>query len=116
MKGRLKNWKKNSIKDKHLGVSLGKNKTSDNAVDDYVQGVRKLGEFADYLVINVSSPNTPGLRDMQGREELSNLLDKVIYICTGRVTGSYLYSYFNTHTHKGSGREKQITTQTPTVG
>ena len=76
---RLKNWRKDggSIKDKHLGVSLGKNKTSDNATEDYVQGVRKLGEFADYLVINVSSPNTPGLRDLQGRQLLSNLLDKV---------------------------------------
>ncbi|KAL3860217.1 hypothetical protein ACJMK2_010373 [Sinanodonta woodiana] len=60
-----------------VGVNLGKNKTSENAVGDYVKGVRKFGKVADYLVINVSSPNTPGLRDMQGKENLDNLLDKV---------------------------------------
>lgn len=62
---------------KHLGVSLGKNKDSVDAAGDYVQGVRALGGQADYIVINVSSPNTPGLRDMQGRQQLAQLLDKV---------------------------------------
>lgn len=47
-------------KSKPLGVNLGKNKDSPDAVADYVQGVRELGPHADYLVINVSSPNTPG--------------------------------------------------------
>ncbi len=60
-----------------LGINLGKNKTSPDAVNDYVLGVRKFGELADYLVINVSSPNTPGLRSMQGREQLKELIDKV---------------------------------------
>ena len=60
-----------------LGVNLGKNKTSPNAVGDYVKGVHKFGNIADYLVVNVSSPNTPGLRSMQKREELSNLLFEV---------------------------------------
>lgn len=62
---------------KQLGVSLGKNKTSPQAVEDYVKGIRILGEFADYIVINVSSPNTPGLRNLQAREQLANLLDAV---------------------------------------
>ena len=44
---------------------------------DYVRGVRELGDCADYIVVNVSSPNTPGLRDMQGRQALENLLDQV---------------------------------------
>ena len=60
-----------------LGINLGKNKTSEDAVGDYVEGVKKFGPIADYLVINVSSPNTPGLRAMQGRKQLQELIDKV---------------------------------------
>lgn len=60
-----------------LGINLGKNKTSPDAIDDFIKGVRKFGPLADYLVINVSSPNTPGLRDMQHQEELAQLLEKV---------------------------------------
>ncbi|XP_073440640.1 dihydroorotate dehydrogenase (quinone), mitochondrial isoform X1 [Dendrobates tinctorius] len=61
-----------------LGINLGKNKISENAVADYTIGVRELGPLADYLVINVSSPNTPGLRALQGREKLHHLLAKVV--------------------------------------
>lgn len=61
-----------------LGVNLGKNKTSTNSSSDYVQGVHSLAQYADYLVINVSSPNTPGLRMLQGRKELKNLLKTVL--------------------------------------
>ena len=57
-----------------LGVNLGKNKTSDDEVGDYTTGIRELGPYADYLVINVSSPNTPGLRSLQQRDKLHNLL------------------------------------------
>ena len=60
-----------------LGINLGKNKTSTSAVQDYVKGVEKFGKFADYLTINVSSPNTPGLRSLQGKNELSTLLKEV---------------------------------------
>ncbi|XP_043721450.1 dihydroorotate dehydrogenase (quinone), mitochondrial-like isoform X1 [Telopea speciosissima] len=60
-----------------LGVNLGKNKTSEDAVADYVQGVHTLSQYADYLVINVSSPNTPGLRKLQGRKQLKDLIKKV---------------------------------------
>ena len=60
-----------------LGINLGKNKTSDNAVEDYVKGVQCFSDLGDYLVINVSSPNTPGLRSLQGRQELQKLVDKV---------------------------------------
>ncbi|XP_062869101.1 dihydroorotate dehydrogenase (quinone), mitochondrial [Trichomycterus rosablanca] len=63
---------------KLLGINLGKNKLSTDAVADYLEGVRTLGPFADYLVVNVSSPNTPGLRDLQGKKELRHLLDKVL--------------------------------------
>lgn len=60
-----------------LGINLGKNKTSDNAVGDYVKGIQCFSGLGDYLVVNVSSPNTPGLRSLQGREQLANLIDKV---------------------------------------
>ena len=60
-----------------VGVNLGKNKTSEDPVNDYVEGVKTFGSIADYLVINVSSPNTPGLRDMQGKQQLEELIDKV---------------------------------------
>lgn len=60
-----------------LGINLGKNKLSQDAVADYLEGVRTLGPLADYLVVNVSSPNTPGLRDLQGKGELRQLLYKV---------------------------------------
>lgn len=62
---------------KPLGINLGKNKLSTDAVADYLEGVRTLGPLADYLVVNVSSPNTPGLRDLQGKKELRHLLEQV---------------------------------------
>ena len=46
-------------------------------MEDYVKGVKCFSGFGDYLVINVSSPNTPGLRSLQGRQELEKLIDKV---------------------------------------
>ena len=58
-------------------MNLGKNKTSVDPVGDYVSGVQRFGPVADYLVINVSSPNTPGLRAMQGRAQLQTLIEKV---------------------------------------
>ncbi|XP_060796866.1 dihydroorotate dehydrogenase (quinone), mitochondrial [Neoarius graeffei] len=63
---------------KPLGINLGKNKLSTDAVADYLEGVRTLGPLADYLVVNVSSPNTPGLRDLQGKKELRHLLEQVL--------------------------------------
>ena len=60
-----------------LGVNIGKNKDSRDAAADYREGARRLGAYADYLVINVSSPNTPGLRDLQAVAELEELLDAV---------------------------------------
>ena len=60
-----------------FGINLGKNKTSESDTADYVLGVRRLGRFADYLVINVSSPNTPGLRNLQHEKRLLELLLQV---------------------------------------
>jgi len=61
-----------------LGVNLGKNKTSPSACEDYVAGVKMFGCVADYLVINISSPNTPGLRSLQGKDDLSKLIKAVL--------------------------------------
>jgi len=61
-----------------LGVNLGKNKEQTDAAADYVTGLKKLGGYADYIVINVSSPNTPGLRALQGEKELSELISRVM--------------------------------------
>eukprot|EP00877_Chromochloris_zofingiensis_P008775 jgi/Chrzof1/4150/Cz14g00280.t1 len=57
-----------------LGVNLGKNKESTAAEEDYALGLMKLGKYADFIVINVSSPNTPGLRSLQGRQQLEDLV------------------------------------------
>lgn len=57
-----------------LGVNVGKNRDTENAVDDYLTGVRTLGDLADYIVVNVSSPNTAGLRDLQAHDALRDLL------------------------------------------
>ncbi|XP_033847481.1 dihydroorotate dehydrogenase (quinone), mitochondrial [Periophthalmus magnuspinnatus] len=61
-----------------LGINLGKNKLSQDAGADYQEGVKALGPLADYLVVNVSSPNTPGLRNLQGKNELRQLLSTVL--------------------------------------
>jgi dihydroorotate dehydrogenase len=59
-----------------LGINLGKSKVVDlaAALSDYEISVRALGALADYVVVNVSSPNTPGLRDLQGEAHLRPLL------------------------------------------
>lgn len=64
-----------------LGVNIGKTKsvTGDEAVlEDYQTGFRRLSRLADFIVVNVSSPNTPGLRQWQEKEKLSILLDMLM--------------------------------------
>ncbi len=62
-----------------LGINLGKSKVVDNAeaLADYEASIRAIGRYADYLVVNVSSPNTPGLRDLQSEAALRPLLSGV---------------------------------------
>jgi dihydroorotate dehydrogenase len=60
-----------------VGVNVGANKDSTDRAADYVVGCSGLLPYADYLVCNVSSPNTPGLRNLQGRAELADLLKRV---------------------------------------
>jgi dihydroorotate dehydrogenase len=63
-----------------LGVNLGTNRDSGDASADYAEGLRRAAEFADYLVVNVSSPNTPGLRDLQAPPLLAALLARLINV------------------------------------
>ena len=62
-----------------IGINIGKTKLTpaDEAVDDYRRSASVLGDLADYLVVNVSSPNTPGLRDLQAVESLRPILTAV---------------------------------------
>jgi dihydroorotate dehydrogenase len=61
-----------------VGANIGANKTSNDPIQDYVQCLDGLYDLADYFTINVSSPNTPGLRDLQGRGRLAALLERLI--------------------------------------
>jgi dihydroorotate dehydrogenase len=67
-----------------IGVNVGANKDSEDRTADYVTCAKALAPYADYLVCNVSSPNTPGLRNLQGREQLRDLLKRVQDAITGR--------------------------------
>jgi len=60
-----------------VGVNVGANKDSTDRIADYVGGVRAMGQVADYLTINISSPNTPGLRGLQDEGALEELLAAV---------------------------------------
>lgn len=61
-----------------LGVNIGANKDSEDFVADYVKGVERFAPVADYLTVNISSPNTPGLRNLQADEALTRLLAAVL--------------------------------------
>lgn len=60
-----------------LGINVGANKDSEDRVIDYVRATAAMAPFARYLVCNVSSPNTPGLRELQGKAQLLRLLRAV---------------------------------------
>ena len=61
-----------------LGINVGANKDSADPIADYVTGFTEASPYADYIAVNISSPNTPGLRDLQEREPLTELLQKVM--------------------------------------
>ena len=60
-----------------VGANIGQNKNSADPIADYTTGAARLSPLADYIVVNVSSPNTPGVRALQGREPLARLLGAV---------------------------------------
>ena len=60
-----------------LGVNIGPNWNSENKIEDYLNCLRKFHDIADYITINISSPNTENLRDFHKNEELKNLLESI---------------------------------------
>jgi len=62
-----------------IGVNIGANKDSTDRIGDYVQGYQRFRDRASYFTINISSPNTPGLRDLQTREHLKSLLGRLAH-------------------------------------
>ena len=60
-----------------VGINVGRNRDSDDAALDYAEGLKALGGFADYAVMNISSPNTPGLRNLQERAHMADLIARV---------------------------------------
>ncbi len=71
-----------------VGVNLGANKESDDFAADYVAGIAAFADLASYFTINISSPNTPGLRALQGANPLADLLQRVGEARTSRVETS----------------------------
>jgi dihydroorotate dehydrogenase len=71
-----------------LGINIGKSRAVDleQATQDYLAGFGRLADFADYVALNVSSPNTPGLRDLQGDARLRDLLGAITSANRSRAT------------------------------
>ena len=69
-----------------IGINIGANKDSTDRVADYCDAFRAVAPLADYVTINVSSPNTPGLRALQDKGSLEELLDAVLAERTGMAT------------------------------
>jgi len=80
LRKRILKAKKRVRKDFMIGVNIGKNKVTpiENAFDDYAKCIDVLYDAADFFTINISSPNTPGLRTLQGDEQLNTLLFEII--------------------------------------
>lgn len=68
-----------------VGANLGANKETEDKAADYVLGLNRLAGACDYFTINISSPNTPGLRALQGREALDDLLGRAAEARAGGV-------------------------------
>lgn len=83
--GRVRGWR-DTGGDGLLGINVSPNKDAADGPRDYVTCVQALAAYADYLVMNVSSPNTPGLRGLQNRAELTQLLAIVKAVCDAGAT------------------------------
>jgi len=79
MARRLQRLRARGLPEIPLGVNLGKSKVTppEQAAADYRQSFERLGELADYVVVNISSPNTPGLRDLQRVDEVARILEAI---------------------------------------
>lgn len=94
LKNRLSTFRKtNKNTTMLIGINIGKNKTTpnENAVDDYKICYTELYELADFFVVNVSSPNTPNLRELQNKSELKKILDALLSIRKNKESWKPLY-------------------------
>lgn len=73
-RGRISQRRREGI----LGVNIGANKDTEDRAADYVAGISCFADVTDYFTVNISSPNTPGLRNLQSRQALSDLLSRVL--------------------------------------
>lgn len=71
-----------------VGVNIGANKDTEDRAEDYVRGINKFYDVATYYTINISSPNTPGLRNLQARASLAELLARVMTARNDMASGS----------------------------
>lgn len=71
-----------------LGINIGANKDSDDRIADYVTGMKAMEPYADYITVNISSPNTPGLRALQDKSALEDLLSAVM---SAQVAGAPVF-------------------------
>ncbi|RKT44377.1 quinone-dependent dihydroorotate dehydrogenase [Thiocapsa rosea] len=76
---RLERLRARDILQVPLGVNLGKSKVTpaEEAADDYRRSFERVGHLADYVVVNISSPNTPGLRDLQRVDEVARIIEAI---------------------------------------
>jgi dihydroorotate dehydrogenase len=83
---RLEKLRSSGAKLPIIGVNIGKSKITEleDAVSDYEYSAEKLAPFADYIAVNVSSPNTPGLRSLQAIDQLEPILNAVIAKAAGK--------------------------------
>lgn len=74
----LKNISKNFQEDLILGINIGKNKDTENALDDYLPLLQKFHKYASYITVNISSPNTKNLRDLHNQDALDLFLSELM--------------------------------------
>ena len=87
-----------------VGVNIGKNGDTENlhAIEDYLQAFRVVYQYADYVAINVSSPNTPGLRDLQEQDRLDELFRITSYnVCYTKLLRSDSFKREAADPHQG---------------
>ncbi len=77
VKKNLKNFRKLFYENKIIGVNIGRNKITENAIEDYIFCLENLGNLSSYITINISSPNTLGLRDLQLRDNIEKLIKRI---------------------------------------
>ncbi len=74
-----------------IGANLGANKDSDDRAEDYVKGIASLAGFVDFFTVNISSPNTPGLRALQDKSALESLMSRVLVARDSSAKGTPVF-------------------------